>query len=402
MSTLLQINVASNWGSTGKIAEQIGVLAQQQGWDCYVAYGRYANPSQLKTIKIGSKLDVYRHYAENRFLDREGLASQSATQHFLKQVDNIKPDIVHLHNIHGHYLNYPLLFEYLKKKNIPVVWTLHDCWAFTGHCYHFEEIGCERWKKRCYQCPQTYPISLDKSENNYELKNRFFTSLTSLTLVPVSDWLGGLVKDSYLKNQSIRIIKNGIDLNIFKSKNQDYNLRLKYNLGEQKILMGCASVWSPSKGLADYIELSKHLSDEYQIVLVGLSKKQIEKLPSTIVGIERTNNVQELAQLYSMASVVLNLSYQETFGLTTVEGFACGTPSIVYNKTASPELISSETGFVVEAGDFDGIIQAIEYICSKGKDFYSKACRERAIQFYNKNDRFQDYINLYNELINKN
>lgn len=400
MPKLLQINVTSNWGSTGKIAEQIGVLAQQQGWDSYVAYGRYANPSQLKTIKIGTKLDVYRHYAENRFLDREGLASQSATQHFLKQVDKIKPDIVHLHNIHGHYLNYPLLFEYLKKKNIPVVWTLHDCWAFTGHCYHFEEIGCERWKKRCYQCPQTYPISLDKSENNYELKNRFFTSLTSLTLVPVSDWLGGLVKDSYLKNQSIRIIKNGIDLNIFKPQIPDDKIRTKYDIGERKIIMGCASVWPPSKGFADFIQLRELLPvSDYVIILVGLYKEQISTLPDGIIGIERTNSVNELASLYSIADVFVNPTYSDNYPTTNLEAMACGTPVITYKTGGSPEAVDDKTGFVVEQGNILALAKAIKEM--KQHPLSSNDCRKRAEEYFDKEKCYEKYIQLYNDLINK-
>ncbi|MBO5706068.1 MAG: glycosyltransferase [Bacteroidaceae bacterium] len=400
MPKLLQINVTANWGSTGKISEQIGVLAQAQGWDSYIAYGRHANPSNLNTIKIGNQIDVYEHYAESRFGDREGLASRDATRVFLKHVEKIKPDIIHLHNIHDHYLNYKLLFNYIVAKDIPVVWTQHDCWAFTGHCSYYDYIGCKKWKKECNNCPLVNCLSVDRSRQNFLLKKELFNSLRSLTIVPVSNWLANQINESFLNHHRVVVIKNGVDLSVFKENCTDVHKQYGIKKGS-KILLGVASAWSNRKGLEDYIELSKVLSSSYQIVLVGLNKKQLSLLPSKIIGVERTNNIQELVNLYSSADIVLNLSYEETFGLTTVEGFACGTPSIVYNKTASPELISSDTGVVVEAGDFCGLAYAIDVICSKGKKFYSKACRERAEQLYNKNHRFQDYINLYSEIISK-
>lgn len=297
-----------------------------------------------------------------------------------------------------------VLFLYLKKVNIPVIWTFHDCWPITGHCSHFTFVGCEKWKTQCYNCPQKtgYPASylIDRSKKNFILKKELFNSLFNLTLVPVSQWLSGILKESFLQNYPIKVINNGVNTEVFRpSEVSDF--RNKHGLIDKSILIGVASVWTLKKGLNDFIELSKLLDSGYKIVLVGLTKKQIEQLPENILGIERTENVEELADIYSSADIVLNLSYEETFGLTTVEGFACGTPGIVYNATASPELIDVSTGIVVEQGNINKLTEAIYSIKKKGKEYYSEACVNRAYRLYKKEDRYREYIDLYEELIGR-
>ena len=401
MPTLLQINVTSNWGSTGKIAEQIGVTAQHCGWKSYIAYGRHETPSQLKTIKIGNAIDVYEHYIENRFLDREGLASRRSTKHFLEQIDEINPDIVHLHNIHDHYLNYKLLFDYLALKKIPVVWTQHDCWAFTGHCAHFDGVGCNKWKQGCCNCPLKKSISLDRSKENYELKKNLFTSLSSLTLVPVSDWLGSMLRMSFLKEQSICVIKNGINLDDFKQKNNHDDIRAKYNLDKRKIIMGCASVWTSSKGFDDFIKLRSLLSiSEYTILLVGVNKEQISELPKGIIGLERTNTKSELVDLYSIADVFVNPTYSDTYPTTNLEALACGLPVITYQTGGSPESIDEKTGVVIERGNIDALANAV--IGMTKNPLISEACRKRAEEYFDSKKCFEKYINLYNQILRKN
>ncbi len=404
MPTLLQINSALNRGSTGRIAEQIGILAKEQGWNIYIAHGaRYKGKSALQTIQVVTEKEEKLHALKSMALDAHGLGSKKATEKLVERIKEISPDIIHLHNIHGYYLNYKVLFEYLATIDTPVVWTLHDCWTMTGHCSHFDAIGCDKWKTGCYNCPlkREYPksILLDHSARNYAIKKELFASLKNATIVPVSNWLGSIVKESYLGNYSVNVINNGVDLDIFKPADSS-KLRNKLGIGNKIVLLGVATAWSRKKGLYDYIELSKHLPDKYQIVLVGIDNEIKKEIPSNIIAIERTNSQHELAVLYSLADIVLNLSYEETFGLTTVEGFACGTPGIVYDKTASPELITPETGIVLkDVGDFKTIIDSIEIIRRKGKVHYSTACRERAVMFYNKDDKFQEYITLYNSLI---
>ena len=398
---LLQINASVNTGSIGRISEQIGQKVMEQGWESYIAYGRpdYLNLSKSKLIKVGRMLNVYEHYLENRIFDNEGLASRIPTKQFIKKIEEIKPDIIHLHNIHDHWLNYKILFEYLNTLDTPIVWTQHDCWAFTGGCMHFVHTNCEKWKSECEKCSYSKKL-LDKSKKQFNLRKQFFVTNKNLVLVPVSYWLENEVKQSFFRNHQVVPILNGVDINSFKPLKQT-NVRERYRIGDRFMLVGLATAWSARKGLKDYLELSKHISDDEVIVLVGLRKKQIENLPKNIIGIERTSNVQELAELYSTADIVLNLSYEETFGLTTVEGFACGTPGIVYNKTASPELIEEGVGYVVEAGNIVQLLNAIKEIKQKGKEYYSDNCRKRAENNYDKDKSFSKYIELYNNLLSK-
>ena len=393
MPKLLQINVTANWGSTGKIAEQIGQMAIQKGWDSYIAYGRMMNPSKSKLIKIGTNVDVYLHYLVSRLWDAEGLASKRATRKLTKEIDRIKPDIVHLHNIHDHYLNYPVLFEYLANNNIPVVWTQHDQWATTGHCA-FNLVGCDRWKMLCHDCPECQRWSLDRSKRNYLLKKKLFSSVRNLTVVSVSDWLNDQIKASFLGQHSLRVIKNGVDTDVFKPTVMD--VRKRYGIGEKKIILGVASVWSKMKGLEDFDKLSRLISDEWVIVLVGHLRDSITS--DRIIHIERTQNQLELAQLYSASHVLVSLSRSETFGLTIVEGMACGTPAIVCDNTAQPELVTDETGAVVKENDIDALLCCIERFKDKTVEVASR-CRERAEKFFKQNSSSNEYISLYNRML---
>lgn len=399
MPKLLQINVTANWGSTGKIAEQIGLCAQSHGWESYIAYGRSVNPSKNNLIKVGAKCDVYLHYAKNRFLDGEGQGSELSTKKLLCEIELIQPDVIHLHNIHDHYLNYPVLFKYLAQKNIPVVWTQHDLWATTGHCA-FSREGCEKWKTGCFECPAIPRFCLDKSRRNYELKKDMFTSVKNMTIVPVSEWLGTQIQQSYLKHFPMKVIKNGVDIEIFKPIKG--NVIEKYALKDKHVLLAVSSVWPKFKGLDDFISLSSMLSDEYRIVIVGLPKDQISQLPTNMVGIERTNSQIELAQLYSAADIVMSLSSFETFGLTIAEGMACGTPAIVYGNAALPELVTNETGRVVESGNLQELLDTVHnMIDTNFKSTHSMHCRKRAELEFDKNKAWESCMVLYNSILDK-
>lgn len=405
---LLQINVTTNSGSTGRIAEGISLLAMSNGWESYIAYGRNANKSQSQLIRIGNDFDIKLHGLLTRLFDNHclGFSSKKATKEFIKEIEQINPDIIHVHNFHGYYVNIEVLFNYLSKKNIPIVWTLHDCWAFTGHCAHFDFVGCYKWKTQCYSCPQkqSYPSSFltDNSKKNYTKKKELFNSIKNMTIVPVSYWLGNLVRESFLNRYPIKVIQNGIDINAFSIKEFD-DIQSKYNLKDRFIILGVAGVWSTSKGLDDFIKLSQQLKEDEIILLVGLSKKQIELLPKNIIGIQRTESVDELAKFYSMADIYFNASIEETFGLTIVESFACGTPAIVYNKTAIPEVMDKKVGWVVEQGDVDSILHIISNLKSEPKSIKEERkinCREKAERLYNKDIKFQEYFELYKKIIN--
>lgn len=405
MKKLLQINVTANKGSTGRIAEGIGLLLKKHNWDSYIAYGRYFQESNSKLIRIGNNLDIKIHAIQSRIFDNHGFTSNNATKKLISQIKKIKPDIIHLHNIHGYYLHVGLLFNYLKISNIPVVWTLHDCWAFTGHCAHYDYIGCEKWKSLCFKCPQksSYPNSLvfDRSSNNYTDKKSLFTSLPNVTIVTPSTWLATQVKQSFLSSYPVHIINNGIDLSTFYPQSSEacHSLCKSLNLEGKIILLGIASTWNSRKGFEDFIKINEMLDDSFCIVLVGLKKKQIKKLPKNIIGIERTESIQQLATLYSLADIFINPSVEETFGLVTAEAMACGTPCIVYNATASPELVDDNSGKVVNKKNINQLLFAIQEIIKNGKSFYSNACINRIHSLYNKNERYKDYLNLYNRIL---
>ena len=401
-ASLLQINTIVNSGSHGRIAEELGLMVMENGWASYIAYGRKTRPSQSELIKIGNNRDIYLHGLQTRLFDRHGLGSKGATQKLIRQIQDINPSIIHLQNIHGYYLNIEVLFHYLAHINTPVVWTFHDCWPFTGHCTHFDFVGCMKWKTECFNCPQKaeYPSSLlfDRSRKNYTLKRKLFTSVRNLHIVTVSNWLKEVVQKSFFSDFPIALINNGIDTNDF-APIENPTLRVKYNLGNKFVILGVASVWSIRKGLNLFLELNEMLDNNFSIVLVGLNANQIRNLPDSITAIPHTESLQELAGLYSLADIYLNPSVEETFGLTTVEAMACGTPAIVFNCTASPEVITTQTGFVVEKGNLQSVIDCIKKVKQEGKSKFSAHCIERVKNFYNKTDSYRHYFELYESLL---
>lgn len=398
MPTLLQINVTVNWGSTGKIAEQIGQVAMSYGWESYIAYGRMVNSSKSKLVKIGSMLDVYEHYAENLLLDNEGLASRRATRQFLKEIDKIRPDIVHLHNIHDHYINYRNLLTYLAERKIPVVWTQHDQWATTGHCM-YTPSDCQKWKSECCECPLTSWYSKDNSNRNYSLKKQLISDIPSLTIVPVSDWLAENIRESHLKDRPLQVIHNGIDINLFAPRKSDIRDRLGIEKGKN-IILGVAAVWDARKGLSDFIKLSTLLaSSDYVIVIVGkvVGAKCQSLGHCRIIYVERTQDADELAQLYSEAFVFVNPTYQDNYPTTNLEALACGTPVITYLTGGSPEAVDEKTGVVVEQGNVTALSEAILRL--KSQPLSREDCRKRAEMHFDKTICFNEYIELYKKLL---
>lgn len=387
---VLQINIFGNL-STGKIAVDIARTLKENGDDCVVAYARNTLPNDIQGIKIGNKLDVYIHGIMTRITDKVGFYSKKATKELLKKIDEYEPDIIHIHNLHGYYINIELLFNYIKEKNIPVVWTLHDCWAFTGHCPYFEAVGCDKWKTGCSKCIQKkeYPASLvlDNSKQNYIRKKELFTSIEKMVIVTPSYWLADLVKKSFLSKYQIEVIHNGIDLNVFKPTYGDWVK--KYNLENKKIILGVAGTWSERKGLQDLVKLSQILNENYKVVVVGVSKKQKDKLPTNILAIERTYDSKELAEIYTAAEFFVNPTYEDNFPTVNIEALACGTPVITYNTGGSPEAVNEECGLVIEQGNITGVKEAIEKL-----SFDEEKCIEQANKF-ERNKSFLEYLYKY-------
>lgn len=398
MPKLLQLNVTANWGSTGKIAEGIGLSAMERGWKSAIAFGRMQNSSKSQLIKVGSQYDVYLHFAHHRIFDGEGLASVNPTKKLIGRIEQFAPDVVHLHNIHDHWINYPLLMNYLRESKVKVVWTFHDCWAFTGGCPHFVEIGCDQWKTECCVCRHPRAI-VDRTKRNFNKKQNLTKALgANLTIVSVSRWLDSLVGESGFNEIDHRVIYNGIDTTTF-APGDTKGVDVKYSLKGKCVLMGVSNIWTESKGLSDYARLRRQLSDEYIIVLVGLSAKQIKSLPTGILGIPRTDSIDELAALYSRADAVLCLSKAETFGLTLVEGLACGTPSVGYADTAIKELLSPEIGIPVEPGNITELVGALRIIGQKAKVFDPNLCRQYVLDNFDQKQQYNKYIDLYESIL---
>ncbi len=401
---LLQIAVEGNTGSTGTLAESIGCLALEQNWGSYIAHGRFSRSSQSIIIKIGNPIDQFIHGIETRLFDRHGLSSTLATKKLIVEIEKIQPDIIHLHHLHGYYINIKILFEYLKKRNKAVIWTFHDCWSFTGHCSYFDRIACNKWQHECNKCPQIreYPKSffIDRSKQNFHLKKYLFTSLgDKLTIVSVSKWMDNLVGLSFLSEANRVIIHNGIDTNVFSPTELEEQNKIKerYKLNNKFIISGVASPWTARKGLADFIQLSKYLSEDDVIILVGLNKDEIKTLPKNIVGISKTENKKMLANIYALSNVFVNLTWEDNFPTTNIEALACGTPVITYNTGGSIEAICSKTGFIVEQGDIKNIHTKIKEIKSNGKDSFSHHCRSRVLLNFDKHHQNRKYLELYQD-----
>ena len=409
MKKLLQINpVLRTNTSTGRIVQEIGELAIKEGWDSYVAYsgGRDGlKPCKSKLIPVGGKVDVAFHGLWTRLTDRHGLASWSATRRFIDEIKALKPDIIHIHNIHGYFLNYKILFDFLAHSDIPVVWTVHDCWLYTGHCYHYAAAGCYKWQSLCEDCPQKFefPASylVDRSRQNYLDKKEAFTSVPNMTIVTVSEWMKNEMSNSFLKNCQFQVIHNGIDLNVFSVQDNEQGVRQRYGLGDKRIILGLASIWSKEKGWDDFIEMAKMLNDNELIVLVGVSEEQQEQLPSNIVGIRRTENVQQLAELYSAADVFVNPTWQDNYPTVNLEAIACGTPVVTYRTGGSVEAITDSTGMIVEQGNVAGLLSAAREIMQRGTQFFKDSCRKFALENFDKEERYNDYLKLYDKLLKR-
>lgn len=404
MQKIFYISGAINFGAPGRIVEQTGLLAQKHGYEVLVAHSkRNENPSNLPHFAVTTRLQETIHAAGARFLDLHGLMSTKQTKELVNRMKKYQPDIIHLHNIHGYFCNFKVLFEYLDTIETPVVWTMHDCWPFTGRCFHFIGANCYKWKTGCYDCQSEagYTVSkyVDRSKSLFELKKRLFTSVKNMTMVPVSDWQAEFLKDSFLKYHKIHTIHNGVDLNKFRPMDGS-RLREKHNLQNKFVLLGVASPWNTRKGLDDFFKLSTMLPhEEFIIILVGLKSNQVEELPEGILGISRTESQQELAEYYSMADVFVNLSYLDTFPTVNLEALACGTPVLTYQTGGSPEAVDESTGVVVGQGDLQSIVKTV---CEmKLKPLSSTSCRKRAEEHFDKDKCFQQYIDLYNSLLNR-
>lgn len=395
---VLQINSVCGKGSTGRIATDLYQVLNQEGHECIIAYGRGASPEGINAYRIGSDLDVKLHGVYTRITDKTGFASSNATRRLIDEIKKYNPDVIHLHNIHGYYINIGILFNYLSLNDKPIIWTLHDCWAFTGHCAHFDYVNCNKWKVECGNCPQqkVYPASFiqDNSKWNYITKKALFTSVKNMTLVSPSNWLAGLLKESFLSKYSIKVINNGIDLKKFRPTPSDF--KEKYGLQGKKIILGVANIWDHRKGLDSFIELSKKLNESYKVVIVGVTEKLKSQLPHNIIGITKTNSIQTLAEIYTAADLFVNPTLEDNFPTTNIEALACGTPVITYNTGGSSEIVDRSCGAVVQSRDCNQLAKVI--LEMSNRIIKPEVCIAKAAKSYNMQLCFEKYVNMFTDI----
>lgn len=383
---ILMINVVCGIRSTGRICTDLALELEARGHEVKIAYGRENVPEQFQkyAVRIGNDTDVKLHALKARLFDQAGFGSRRVTEKFVEWVKKYNPDIIHLHNIHGYYINVEVLFKYLETCGKKIIWTLHDCWAFTGHCVYFDYAGCEKWKAQCLKCKQKkeYPscYGISKAKNNYRMKQKLFTKIPNMTIITPSKWLQELVGQSYLKVYPVAVIYNGIDTDTFKPINS--KLRQKYNLGKKKIILGVAAIWDKRKGLKYLLELADRLDDNYQVVIIGLNATQLKQIPEHVIGITKTNNVQELVEWYSTADIYVNPTLEDNYPTTNMEAICCGTPCLTFDTGGSPESARAY-GKVVEK-NIDALYKAIvdNTFIKTGADYSIKQMVEQYLIAY--------------------
>ena len=370
MTVYAHINTVPN-GSTGGIMMKEHKELLARGEQSFAFWGRGRLPENDHEMRFASDTEVNLDALQTRLDGKAGFHSKGATKRLLSRLDEIKPDVVHLHNIHGYYVNVEMLFEWLAKSSCVVEWTLHDCWAFTGHCAHFTYVKCNQWMTHCAQgkiCPQleTYPktFSARSCSWNFEQKKRLFNLVPTarMKLITPSQWLADLVGESFLKNYPVEVRHNTIDIDVFKPTPSDF--RERYGIGNKFMILGVASPWTERKGLSDFVRLAGDLDmDKYAIVLVGLNKKQIKSLPENIIGLARTNSAKELAGIYTAADLFVHPGVEETFGMTVAEAMLCGTPSIVRSGTAcceSAKLFSGVSRYWIVDWRYESLLHSLK------------------------------------------
>ncbi len=394
---IVQINATCGVGSTGKICVGISRLLHENGIENYILYSSKSNGYEYG-IQCSDNAAIKVEAVKSRIFGNYGFNSGKATRRIISELERIKPDIVHVHNIHGHDCHFGMLFDYLKKKQIKVIYTFHDCWAFTGYCPHFMMAKCENWLSGCGNCilRKKYSWFFDNSAKNF-IKKQSALNDVDLTVVTPSHWLADIAHQSFLQERCIEVIHNGIDLDVFKPVKSEF--RKKHDLENRKIVLGVSFGWSKNKGFDVFVDLADRLPEDYQIVLVGTNPKIDSQLPDNILSIHRTQNQQELAEIYTAADVFVNPTREENYPTVNMEAIACGTPVVTFKTGGSPEMLDETCGSVVECDDIDALEKEIIRICTE-KPYSEEQCLKRAEEF-DKAERFQEYIELYRNVCNE-
>ncbi len=394
---IVQINAVCGKGSTGKICVDISKLLTENGIENYILYSLGKSDYPLG-IKFTDEKYLKIQALKAKLFGNYGFNSVKSTKNLIRELEKISPDIVHMHNIHSNDINLEILFDYFRRTKIKLYWSFHDCWAFTGYCPHFEMVGCDNWKSLCHSCPlsKRYSWFFDKSKSVYLRKKAIFEGV-DLTVITPTNWLTNVVKESFLKNVDCKLLRYGLDLDLFAPVESDF--RERYNLQDKKIVLGVSFGWGYKKGLDVFIKLAGMLPADYQIILVGTNDDVDKQLPSNVISIHRTNNQRELIEIYTAADVFVNTTREETFGLVNTEALACGTPVITFKSGGSPEAIDESCGVVVEKDDIECMKKEIIRICEE-KPYSKEACRARVVENFEKNANYQKYLDVYQKINN--
>lgn len=400
MARIAMINTVCS-GSHGRIMGDLRRRAQAQGHEVLTCWGR-GPAAGGEGLPIGGRADVLWHVALTRGLDRHALGSLRATRQFLRALDAWRPDMLHLHNLHGYYLHGPALFEYIRARGLPVLWTHHDCWALTGHCSHFERVACERWVDGCHDCPlkHEYPASygLDASRRNWKWKRAVFAEAPSLRLVAPSRWLDGVLARSYMKDVPREVIGNGVDLALFCPDGGAgaAATRAACGVGEgEAMLLAVAAPFDERKGFSDALAVAEMLRGRARLVMVGLEARQKATLPEYITGIIRTDGPEALVALYRAADCLVNPTKEDTYPTVPMEALACGTPVAGYGAGGAAEQLEAPWGVAVATGDRAALAEAAMALAETGGALRG-VCRTAAEARFDRADALGMYLERYN------
>ena len=391
---IVQINATCGVGSTGKICVGISQVLDEKKIENYILYSAKSN-GDSHGISCSNENYIKWQAVKSRFCGNYGFNSKKATRRMIKELERLNPDVVHLHNIHGHDCDLKMLLTYFKEKKTKLIWTFHDCWSFTGYCTYFDLVKCNKWRTGCSACPQrtSYSWFFDQSKRLYQKKKALFSGL-DLTIVTPSKWLADLVHHSFLKDYPVEVINNGIDLDVFHKTESSF--RARQGVEEKKLVLGVALGWEKRKGLDVFVALAKRLPDPYRILLIGTNDEVDRELPKNILTIHRTQDQRELAEIYSAADVFVNPTREDNYPTVNMEALACGTPVITFRTGGSPEMLDATCGFVVSCDDVDALEREIIRVCTEGP-YPREACLKKAQEF-DKNQRFTEYVELYERI----
>lgn len=397
---VLQINsFYKNGGSTGRIAYDLKTLSEEYGIENHVAFGyEFIPTADPDTFRMEGMFGYYRSILMTRLFASHGFDNIWETLRLIRYMDKVRPDVIHLHNIHSYYIHVGMLFRYIKRHNIPVIWTLHDSWSITGWCTGFDYVQCDKWREGCHHCPlqKEYPKSwfLDRSRSNWHKKRKTFSGVRDLTIVTPSEWLADLVRQSYLKDYPVMTLNNGIDTDIFLPTPSD--IKKELGIDGKRMILSMAMYMMKAKGIDYLLQLRDMLNDNERLVLVGVEAKDVPMLENgRCICLPQTPDVNFLVRMYSAADIFINTTLQDTFPTTNLESLACGTPVVTFATGGSVESVDEETGEIVPQRDTPALLAAIRRVCDKGKAYYAPHCREKALRLYNKRTQFEKYIELY-------